>query len=125
MIFNDITAQDIQRREMQSANFCFSKSIDTFCPLGPWIVTPEEISDPHKLSMTLRVNGEVRQVSNSANMAVTIPQILAHYSALGYSAGDILSTGTVSGVAGFSADRLPGTSSRVKWSRQKSRALEF
>jgi len=104
VIFNDITARDIQRREMQSANFCFSKSIDTFCPLGPWIVTPEEISDPHKLSMKLRVNGEERQVSNSGNMAVTIPQILAHYSALGYSAGDVLSTGTVSGVAGFSAD---------------------
>jgi 2-keto-4-pentenoate hydratase/2-oxohepta-3-ene-1,7-dioic acid hydratase in catechol pathway len=104
LIFNDITARDIQRREMKSANFCFSKSIDTFCPLGPWIVTPEDIPDPHKLKMELRVNGESRQVSNSGNMAVTIPEILAHYSALGYSAGDLLSTGTVSGVAGFSAD---------------------
>jgi len=103
-IFNDITARDIQRREMQSANFCFSKSIDTFCPLGPWIVTPEEIPNPHALKMRLRVNGEQRQESYSGNMAVTMPQILAHYSALGYSAGDVLSTGTVSGVAGFSSD---------------------
>ncbi|MBL8140720.1 MAG: fumarylacetoacetate hydrolase family protein [Acidobacteria bacterium] len=104
LIFNDITARDIQRREMQSANFCFSKSIDTFCPLGPWIVTPDEIPDPHDLRMELRVNGESRQVSHSGRMAVTIHQILAHYSPLGYSAGDVLSTGTVSGVAGFSAD---------------------
>jgi len=104
VIFNDITARDIQRREMQSANFCFSKSIDTFCPLGPWIVTADEIDDPHDLKMELRVNGERRQSSYSGNMSVTIPQILAHYSALGYSAGDVLSTGTVSGVAGFSAD---------------------
>ena len=104
VIFNDITARDIQRREMQSANFCFSKSIDTFCPLGPWIVTPDEIPNPHDLSMELRVNGESRQVSHSGRMSVTIQQILAHYSPLGYSAGDVVSTGTVSGVAGFSAD---------------------
>ena len=51
--------------------------------------------------MRLRVNGELRQESHSGNMSVTIPQIIAHYSALGYSPGDILSTGTVSGVAGF------------------------
>jgi 2-keto-4-pentenoate hydratase/2-oxohepta-3-ene-1,7-dioic acid hydratase in catechol pathway len=104
LIFNDITARDIQRREMQSSNFCFSKSIDTFCPLGPWIVTPDEIPDPRDLKMELRVNGEKRQSSYSGNMAVTIPEILAHYSALGYSAGDVLSTGTVSGVAAFSDD---------------------
>ncbi len=103
-IFNDITARDIQRREMQSSNFCFSKSIDTFCPLGPWIVTPDEVPDPRNLKMELRVNGEKRQSSYSGNMGVTIPQILAHYSALGYSAGDVLSTGTVSGVAAFSDD---------------------
>jgi 2-keto-4-pentenoate hydratase/2-oxohepta-3-ene-1,7-dioic acid hydratase in catechol pathway len=104
VIFNDITARDIQRREMESGVFSFCKAIDTFCPLGPWIVTPDEIPDPHDLGMELRVNGEPRQVSHSRNMSVTIPEILAHYSALGYSAGDVVSTGTVSGVAGFSED---------------------
>ncbi len=104
VIFNDITARDIQRREMRSGVFSFCKAIDTFCPLGPWIVTPDEIPDPHDLAMELRVNGEVRQTSHSGRMSVTIPEILAHYSALGYSAGDVLSTGTVSGVAGFSED---------------------
>jgi 2-keto-4-pentenoate hydratase/2-oxohepta-3-ene-1,7-dioic acid hydratase in catechol pathway len=101
-IFNDITARDIQRREMRSGVFSFCKAIDSFCPLGPWIVTPEEIGNPHDLRMELRVNGEPRQQSHSGNMSVTIPQIIAHYSALGYSAGDVVSTGTVSGVAGFS-----------------------
>jgi 2-keto-4-pentenoate hydratase/2-oxohepta-3-ene-1,7-dioic acid hydratase in catechol pathway len=104
VIFNDITARDIQRREMESGVFSFCKAIDTFCPLGPWIVTADEIEDPHNLAMELRVNGESRQVSHSSRMAVTIPEILSHYSALGYSAGDVVSTGTVSGVAGFSED---------------------
>jgi 2-keto-4-pentenoate hydratase/2-oxohepta-3-ene-1,7-dioic acid hydratase in catechol pathway len=92
---------------MRSGVFSFCKAIDTFCPLGPWIVTPEEIPDPHDLAMELRVNGEPRQVSHSKNMSVTIPEILSHYSPLGYSAGDVVSTGTVSGVAGFSDD--PGS----------------
>ena len=104
VIFNDITARDIQRREMRSGVFSFCKGIDTFCPLGPWIVTPDEIPDPHDLRMELRVNGERRQESHSGRMSVTIPEIVARYSALGYSAGDVLSTGTVSGVAGFSED---------------------
>jgi 2-keto-4-pentenoate hydratase/2-oxohepta-3-ene-1,7-dioic acid hydratase in catechol pathway len=104
VIFNDITARDIQRREMRSGVFSFCKAIDTFCPLGPWIVTPDEVGDPHDLAMELRVNGEPRQVSHSKNMSVTIPEILSHYSPLGYSAGDVVSTGTVSGVAGFSDD---------------------
>jgi 2-keto-4-pentenoate hydratase/2-oxohepta-3-ene-1,7-dioic acid hydratase in catechol pathway len=104
VIFNDITARDIQRREMRSGVFSFCKAIDTFCPLGPWIVTPDEIPDPHDLAMELRVNGDPRQTSHSRNMSVTIPEILSHYSPLGYSAGDVVSTGTVSGVAGFSDD---------------------
>ncbi|HEY4818956.1 MAG TPA: fumarylacetoacetate hydrolase family protein, partial [Candidatus Acidoferrum sp.] len=58
VIFNDITARDIQRREMKSGVFSFCKGIDTFCPLGPWIVTADEIPDPHNLAMELRVNGE-------------------------------------------------------------------
>ncbi len=104
VIFNDITARDIQRREMKSGVFSFCKGIDTFCPLGPWIVTADEVKDAHNLAMELRVNGEPRQKSHSSKMSVTIPQILAHYSPMGYSAGDVVSTGTVSGVAAFSGD---------------------
>jgi 2-keto-4-pentenoate hydratase/2-oxohepta-3-ene-1,7-dioic acid hydratase in catechol pathway len=104
VIFNDITARDIQRQEMKSGVFSFCKGIDSFCPLGPHIVTADEIADPHNLAMELRVNGESRQRSHTSKMSVTIPEILAHYSAMGYSAGDVVSTGTVSGVAAFSAD---------------------
>ena len=104
LIFNDITARDIQREEMKSGVFCLSKSIDTFCPIGPWIVTPDEIPDPHALSMELRVNGASRQTSHTSRMSVSIPEIISHYSAMGYSPGDIISTGTVAGVAGFSED---------------------
>jgi 2-keto-4-pentenoate hydratase/2-oxohepta-3-ene-1,7-dioic acid hydratase in catechol pathway len=89
---------------MKSGVFSLSKGIDTFCPLGPWIVTRDEMPNPQNLSMRLRVNGQLRQSSNSSRMSVTIPEILAHYSPMGYSAGDIVSTGTVSGVAAFSAD---------------------
>ena len=105
VIFNDITARDIQRREMRSGVFSFCKAIDTFCPLGPWIVTPDEIPDPHDLAMELRVNGEPRQESHSRQHVRDDPgDPVSHYSALGYSAGDVVSTGTVSGVAGFSED---------------------
>lgn len=104
VIFNDVTARDIQRTEMKSGVFSFCKGIDTFCPLGPHIVTADEIPQPNNLAMELRVNGHVRQKSHTSKMAVTIPEIIAHYSPMGYSAGDVLSTGTVSGVAAFSGD---------------------
>ena len=104
VIFNDITARDIQRTEMKSGVFSFCKGIDTFCPLGPHIVTADEIPNANNLAMELRVNDRVRQHSHSSKMSVTVPEIIAHYSPMGYSAGDVLSTGTVSGVAAFSGD---------------------
>jgi 2-keto-4-pentenoate hydratase/2-oxohepta-3-ene-1,7-dioic acid hydratase in catechol pathway len=104
VIFNDITARDIQRREMKSGVFSFCKAINTFCPLGPWVVTADEIPDPHNLRMELRVNGAVRQSSNTSRMIVSIPELVAYHSPQGYSAGDLLTTGTVAGVAGFSPD---------------------
>ena len=83
-VFNDITARDIQRREMQSGVFSFSKAIDTFCPIGPWIVTRDEIPDAQALAMELRVNGQVRQSGNTAKMLIDIPHLVAHHSAQGY-----------------------------------------
>src|ERR1051326_7524276 len=55
LIFNAITARDIQRPEMRSGVFSFCKAVDTSCPLGPWIVTPDEVPDPHDLAMTLKM----------------------------------------------------------------------
>jgi Fumarylacetoacetate (FAA) hydrolase family len=73
--------------EMQSGVFSFSKAIDTFCPIGPWIVTKDEVPDVQLLAMELRVNGEVRQQGNTAQMLISIPHLVAHHSAQGYSAG--------------------------------------
>ena len=100
MVYNDVTARDIQRREIRTGVVGFCKAIETFSPLGPWIVTPDEVPDPHDLAMELRVNGEVRRTSHSGRTSATIPEILSRCSALGYSAGDVLSIGTVSAVAG-------------------------
>ncbi len=104
LVFNDITARDIQREEMKSGVFSFSKGIDTFCPIGPYIVTADEVGDPHDLDMVLRVNGEVRQHSNTKRMSVSIPQLVAYHSPQIYSAGDLLTTGTVAGVAASTDD---------------------
>jgi 2-keto-4-pentenoate hydratase/2-oxohepta-3-ene-1,7-dioic acid hydratase in catechol pathway len=104
LVFNDITARDIQRREMQSGVFSFSKAIETFCPIGPYILTADEVDDPHDLDMELRVNGQVRQKSNTRKMSVSIPQLVAYHSPQVYSAGDLITTGTVAGVAASTDD---------------------
>ena len=101
---NDFTARDIQRKEMESGVFSFSKAIDTFCPIGPYIVTADEIDDPHDLDMELRVNGDVRQKSNTSRMSVSIPQLVAYHSPQTYSAGDLITTGTIAGVAASTED---------------------
>jgi 2-keto-4-pentenoate hydratase/2-oxohepta-3-ene-1,7-dioic acid hydratase in catechol pathway len=84
---------------MQSGVFSFSKAIDTFCPIGPYIVTKDEVPDPHQLRMELRVNGEVRQRGNTSQLLISLPHLVAHHSPQGYSAGDLITTGTISGVA--------------------------
>ena len=86
-------------KETPSGVFSFSKAIDTFCPIGPWIVTKDEVPDAQALPMELRVNGQVRQRGNTAKMLISIPHLVAYHSAQGFSAGDILTTGTISGVA--------------------------
>ncbi|WP_158891652.1 fumarylacetoacetate hydrolase family protein [Amycolatopsis anabasis] len=101
VVFNDITARDIQRRELASGAISFCKAIDTFCPLGPCVVTADEIPDPHDLRMELRVNGDVRQSSNTNRMIVSIPELVAYHSPQGYSAGDLITTGSIPGVAAF------------------------
>jgi 2-keto-4-pentenoate hydratase/2-oxohepta-3-ene-1,7-dioic acid hydratase in catechol pathway len=103
VIFNGITARDIQRREKPGSPG-LSRGIDTFCPLGPWIVTADEIPDPQNLAMELRVNGEPRQSSSTSKMLGNIPEILSQYSPMGYSAGNVVCNGTTSGIAAFSGD---------------------
>ncbi len=98
-IINDITARDLQSRHKQ---FFLGKSLDGSCPIGPYIVTADEIADPQKLPLRLRVNGEIKQDSNTSEMVFPIRTIIATLSkVLTLEAGDIIATGTPSGV-GFS-----------------------
>jgi 2-keto-4-pentenoate hydratase/2-oxohepta-3-ene-1,7-dioic acid hydratase in catechol pathway len=99
-IINDVTARDLQRRERQWAR---AKGLDTFAPCGPWLVTKGEIDDPHSLDIELRVNGEVRQRSNTSDLIFKIPQLIEFISQdLTLKPGDIISTGTPSGVGVYS-----------------------
>ncbi|HXG93612.1 MAG TPA: fumarylacetoacetate hydrolase family protein [Blastocatellia bacterium] len=95
-IMNDVTARDLQRRERQWTR---AKGLDTFAPCGPWLVTADEIMDPHALNLELRVNGEARQRSNTSDLIFKIPQLIEFITEdLTLRAGDIISTGTPSGV---------------------------
>src|SRR5437868_7317581 len=98
-VINDVTARDLQAREKQWAR---AKGLDTFAPCGPWLVTHDEIGDPHALDIELRVNGELRQQSNTSDLIFKIPQLVEFLSQdLTLRPGDIISTGTPSGVGVF------------------------
>ncbi len=103
-IMNDITARDLQQRHMQ---WFKGKSLDGFCPMGPWIVHKSALPDPHNLRIRLRVNGDVRQAASTADMVFRIPELLEVLSAgMTLEPGDILATGTPSGVGqGFKPPR--------------------
>lgn len=101
-ILNDITARDIQRRH--GGQYFKGKGLDGSCPLGPWIVTADAISDPHNLSISLTVNGEQRQDGSTADMIFDIPTLIASLSeGMTLEPGDIIATGTPSGV-GYAMD---------------------
>lgn len=103
-IFNDITARDIQRMEMKSGLLNFGKNMDTFAPFGPCLVPRDDIGDVHHLKIECRVNGDPRQVSNTSHLSISVPEIVSHYSWVTLYPGDIITTGTVSGVAAFRKD---------------------
>ncbi|MFM7796328.1 MAG: fumarylacetoacetate hydrolase family protein [Candidatus Nitrosotenuis sp.] len=96
MVFNDVSARDIQAQDKQ---FGRAKGFDTFAPCGPWITTSDEISEPQNLKMTTKINGVLRQNSNTTNMSIKIPSIIAKLSkVMTLEKGDIISTGTPAGV---------------------------
>lgn len=100
-VFNDITARDIQREEMKTGLLNFGKNMDTFAPFGPSLVPRDDVGDVHNLKIECRVNGEPRQVSSTSHLSVSVPEIVSHYSWVTLYPGDIITTGTVSGVAAF------------------------
>jgi 2-keto-4-pentenoate hydratase/2-oxohepta-3-ene-1,7-dioic acid hydratase in catechol pathway len=95
-IANDVTARDLQQRHGQ---WFKGKGLDGFCPLGPVVVTADELADPHALDIGLRVNGVEKQRSNTKHLIFRIPRLIAEWSAgMTLYPGDILLTGTPSGV---------------------------
>ncbi|WP_322487837.1 fumarylacetoacetate hydrolase family protein [Chloroflexus sp.] len=95
-ILNDVSARDLQSRHHQ---FFYSKSLDGSAPMGPWIVTADEIPDPHALGIRLRLNGELVQNSVTRDMIFDIPTCIATFShGITLEPGDIIATGTPAGV---------------------------
>lgn len=99
-LFNDVTARDEQKRAIaRSLPWFLSKSHDTFGPMGPCLVTPDEIKDPQALTLTLTVNGEIKQRANTAEMLFSVAFLIAYLSRqLALEPGDLIATGTPPGV---------------------------
>lgn len=95
-IVNDVSARDYQRATSQ---WLMGKTFDTFAPTGPWIVTADEIDDPHNLNIQLEINGEILQSSNTRELIFKIPALIEFLSSVfTLEPGDIVSTGTPAGV---------------------------
>lgn len=95
-VINDVSARDLQR---QGKQYFKGKSLDGTCPMGPWIVTINEIANPHTLKISSRVNGITKQDSNTDKMIFNIPATISYLSqGMTLLPGDIISTGTPSGV---------------------------
>lgn len=95
-VLNDVTARDLQDKFKQ---FFKGKSLDGYCPLGPWIVTADEIPDPQQLSLRLRVNGVLKQEGHTSDMIYPVKTIISILSqGMTLEPGDIIATGTPSGV---------------------------
>jgi len=96
MCGNDVTVRDWQRR---AQTMQIGKSFDTHGPIGPWLVTPDEVGDPHNLEIECRVNGEVRQHSNTKHLIFDCFDAIAHLTqAFTLDVGDVLFMGTPAGV---------------------------
>jgi 2-keto-4-pentenoate hydratase/2-oxohepta-3-ene-1,7-dioic acid hydratase in catechol pathway len=95
-ILNDVSARDVQ---LATSQWVLGKSFDTFCPIGPAVVTADEIVDPHNLDIRLSIGGEVLQHSNTRELIFKAPELISYISSItSLEPGDIISTGTPAGV---------------------------
>jgi 2-keto-4-pentenoate hydratase/2-oxohepta-3-ene-1,7-dioic acid hydratase in catechol pathway len=95
-IVNDVSARDFQ---MATSQWLMGKTFDTFAPMGPWIVTRDEVANPHALDVTLEIGGEVLQKSNTRELVFGIPALIEYISSVvTLEPGDIVATGTPAGV---------------------------
>lgn len=112
-IVNDVSERHLQYRDKQ---FFRGKSLDTFAPTGPWLVTPDELPDPQKLDIICRVDGQVRQESTTAAMVFGVAALIADLTRhITLYPGDIVATGTPPGVALGHAPELPGRIIKGEW----------
>lgn len=110
-ILNDVSARELQMAEMKAGFLTLGKNFPTSCPMGPYMLTADELPDPHVLGMELRVNGEVRQRGHTGDLIHDFPSLIAHWSRMGLEPGDVITSGTPSGVA---LGREPDTSWYLK-----------
>jgi len=95
-IVNDVSARDYQ---MATSQWLMGKTFDTFAPMGPWIVTRDEIADPHSLDLTLEIGGEILQHSNTRELVFGVPALIEFISSVvTLEPGDVVATGTPAGV---------------------------
>jgi 2-keto-4-pentenoate hydratase/2-oxohepta-3-ene-1,7-dioic acid hydratase in catechol pathway len=95
-ILNDVSARDVQ---LATSQWTLGKSFPTFCPIGPWVVTADELADPHSLDVRLTIDGETLQQANTRDLIFDIPAVLGYISAIvPLEPGDIVSMGTPQGV---------------------------
>ena len=98
-VFNDLSAREWQLKEMRNQMIMMGKNFPGFGPIGPWIVTADEIPDPARLRVSLRVNGRTLQDESCSDMVFSFPQLIAFWSKSGLGAGDMIASGTPEGVA--------------------------
>ena len=114
VIVNDVTSRELQKRHNQ---WVIGKGIDTFCPIGPWVATPDEVGEVTELELVTEINGEERQRAKIADLIFDIPTLIETMSrTMTLLPGDILATGTPVGVGiGFRPPRylVPGDRMRV------------
>jgi 2-keto-4-pentenoate hydratase/2-oxohepta-3-ene-1,7-dioic acid hydratase in catechol pathway len=97
-VLNDVSARDYQR-EKPGGQWTLGKSFDTFCPMGPWLVTPDEVGDPQALALSCVVSGQRMQSSTTAQMIFSVAEIIEYLSrVLTLEPGDVVATGTPPGV---------------------------
>lgn len=104
IVLNDVTSRELQRRHGQ---WTIGKGLDTFCPMGPWLVSADEAGDPSEMELVTRINGEVRQRASVADLIFDVPTLIETMSrTMTLHPGDIVATGTAAGVGiGFDPPR--------------------
>lgn len=100
-IVNDLTMRDVILEEAKTGVVFSGKNFDNACPMGPYLVTKDELPNPDDLALRLRVNGETRQSDRTSSMTYSCSKVVSYWSRLGLEPGDVLTTGTPGGGAGF------------------------